>query len=86
MDGYLQETEIENMEEKEREVELIKNIIKTRRELKNVDRNFEYAQDDLVDYYKEMFNAKNITKQRMYLDTDAALKLLEIYTLEEGGQ
>lgn len=51
MDGYLQETEIENMEEKEREVELIKNIIKTRRELKNVDRNFEYAQDDLVDYY-----------------------------------
>ena len=25
--------------------------IKTRRELKNVDKNFEYAQDDLVDYY-----------------------------------
>ena len=44
------------------------------------------AKTDLVDYYKEMFNAKNITEQRMYLDTDAALKLLEIYTLEEGGQ
>lgn len=50
-EGYIKESEIENMEEKEREIELIKNIIKTRRELKNVDRNFEYAQDDLVDYY-----------------------------------
>ena len=50
-DGYMKESEIESMEEKEREVELIKNIIKTRRELKNVDKNFEYAQDDLVDYY-----------------------------------
>ena len=50
-EGYIKESEIENLEEKEREIELIKNIIKTRRELKNVDKNFEYAQDDLVDYY-----------------------------------
>ena len=50
-EGYIKESEIENIEEKEREIELIKNIIKTRRELKNVDKNFEYAQDDLVDYY-----------------------------------
>ena len=50
-DGYMQESEIENMEEREREIELIKNIIKKRKELKNVDKNFEYAQDDLVDYY-----------------------------------
>lgn len=50
-DGYMKESVIENIDEKEREIELIKNIIKTRRELKNVDRNFEYAQDDLVDYY-----------------------------------
>ena len=43
--------EIEDMEEREKEIELIKNIIKTRKALKNVDKNFEYAQDDLVDYY-----------------------------------
>ena len=49
--GYIEESTIENMEEKEREIELIKNIIKTRRELKNVDKNFEYAQENLVDYY-----------------------------------
>ena len=50
-DGYIQENELENLDEREKEIELIKNIIHTRRELKNVDKNFEYAQDDLVDYY-----------------------------------
>ncbi len=51
LDGYMQESELENLDEREKEIELIKNIINTRRDLKNVDRNFEYAQDDLVDYY-----------------------------------
>ena len=50
-EGYMKESELENLDEREKEIELIKNIIHTRRELKNVDRNFEYAQDDLVDYY-----------------------------------
>ena len=51
LDGYMQERALENLDEREKEIELIKNIIHTRRELKNVDKNFEYAQDDLVDYY-----------------------------------
>ena len=51
IDKYIQESEIENIDEREKEIELIKNIINTRREIKNVDKNFEYAQDDLVDYY-----------------------------------
>ena len=51
LDGYMQESELENLDEREKEIELIKNIINTRKELKNVDKNFEYAQDDLVDYY-----------------------------------
>ncbi len=51
VDGYMQENEIETLDEREKEIELIKNIIFTRKEIKNVDKNFEYAQDDLVDYY-----------------------------------
>ena len=51
VDGYMQENEIETLDEREKEIELIKNIIYTRKEIKNVDKNFEYAQDDLVDYY-----------------------------------
>ena len=51
IDGYMQESEVETLDEREKEIELIKNIIFTRKEIKNVDKNFEYAQDDLVDYY-----------------------------------
>ena len=51
IDKYIQESQIENIDEREKEIELIRNIINTRREIKNVDKNFEYVQDDLVDYY-----------------------------------
>ena len=37
--------------EKDKEIELIRNIIKTREELKNDNRNFEFAENGLVDYY-----------------------------------
>ena len=51
VDGYIQEYNIKNLNEKEKEIELIKNIITTRKAIKNIDKNFEYAQDELVDYY-----------------------------------
>lgn len=38
-------------EEKNKEIELVKNIIKTKEELKNNNKNFEFAELDLVDYY-----------------------------------
>ena len=38
-------------EEMNKEIELIKNIIKNREELKNNNKNFEFAELDLVDYY-----------------------------------
>ena len=71
-DGYIKESEIEIIEEREREIELIKNIIKTRRELKNVDRNFEYAQDDLVDYY--IYEMKANQEKLNYLIKMAKMK------------
>ena len=37
--------------EMNKEIELIKNIIKTREELKNNNKNFEFAELDLVNYY-----------------------------------
>lgn len=42
---------IKNRTELDREIELVKNIIKTREELKRNNKNFEYAEFDLVDYY-----------------------------------
>ena len=42
---------IKNRTELDREIELVKNIIKTREELKKNNKNFEYAEFELVDYY-----------------------------------
>lgn len=56
-DYYVREQEIIEKTELEKETELIKCIIKTREELKAANRNFEYAQDDLVDYYTYQIKA-----------------------------
>lgn len=42
---------IRDRSELDREIELVRNIIKTKEELKNNNKNFEYAEFDLVDYY-----------------------------------
>lgn len=49
--GYMREENIENKTEREKEIELIQNIILTKEELKKANKNFEFARDDLVDYY-----------------------------------
>lgn len=54
---YVREKKILEKTEMEREIELIRTIIKTREELKRDNRNFEYAQGDLVDYYTYQIKA-----------------------------
>lgn len=54
---YAKEQKIIEKTEIEKEKELIKNIIETREELKVANCNFEYAQDDLVDYYTYQIKA-----------------------------
>ena len=48
---FVREEKIRGKTEVEREIELIKSIIKTREDLKMNNKNFEYAKEDLVDYY-----------------------------------
>ncbi|MEE0865997.1 MAG: DUF2508 family protein [Clostridia bacterium] len=54
---YVRETKLIEKTEIEKEVELIKTIIKTREELKGNNLNFEYAKGDLVDYYTYQIKA-----------------------------
>ena len=54
---YIKEQKIEEKTEIEKEIELIKTIIKTREELKRDNINFEYAEGDLVDYYAYQIKA-----------------------------
>ena len=54
---YRREFEIKEKTEIEKEIELIRTIIKTREELKSDNKNFEYAKDELVDYYTYQIKA-----------------------------
>ena len=48
---YLLNKMIKGKSEKEREIEMIKSIIETKEKLKIYRNNFEYADDDMIDYY-----------------------------------
>ena len=48
---FQKEQKLKERTELDREIELIRNIIKTREELKSDNKNFEYAELGLVDYY-----------------------------------
>ena len=48
---YIKEIKIKEKNELEKEIDLIKNIIKTREELKQDNKNYEYAEMELIDYY-----------------------------------
>ena len=54
---YIKENKILEKTEIEKEIELIRTIIKTREELKSNNMNFEYAKGDLVDYYTYQIKA-----------------------------
>lgn len=54
---YLMEKMIKGKTEKEKETELIKTIIETKEKLKIARSNFEYAEDELIDYYTYQIKA-----------------------------
>lgn len=54
---YLLEKMIKGKTDKEKEIELMQTIIETKEMLKMAIRNFEYAEDDLIDYYTYQIKA-----------------------------
>lgn len=75
-DGYIREEKIIEKTEIEKEIELIKTIIKTREDLKTANKNFEYAKDDLVDYY--IYQIKANQSKLNYLIKLAKKKGIEV--------
>ena len=73
---YIRETKIIEKTEFEKESELIKSIISTREELKIANKNFEYAQDELVDYYSYKIKANQAKLD--YLIKMAKIKGIEV--------
>ena len=58
---YVRENKIEDKSEDEKNLELIVSIIKTKNELDTAHKNFEYAEEGLIDYYTYQIKA-NQTK------------------------
>jgi len=56
-DEYIKEIKVIEKTEEEKEIELMVSIVKTKKELEVAIHNFEYAQDDLIDYYTYQIKA-----------------------------
>lgn len=54
---YLLEKMIKGKTDKEKEIELMQTIIETKEILNTARSNFEYAEDDLIDYYTYQIKA-----------------------------
>lgn len=58
---YVRENKIQDKREEEKRMELLINIIKTKKDLDDSNNNFEYAENELIDYYTYQIKA-NKTK------------------------
>ena len=58
---YVRENKIQDKSEEEKRMELLINIIKTKKDLDYSNNNFEYAENELIDYYTYQIKA-NKTK------------------------
>lgn len=72
---YIREKAIIEKNEFEKDVELIRSIIKTREDLKIANRNFEFADNDLVDYYVYQIKANQAK-------LDYLIKLAKVHGIE----
>ena len=88
---YLLSKMLKGKSEKERERELMQNIIETKEKLKIARSNFEYAEDNMIDYYIYQIKANQskldylikIAKQKgILLSRDNEVKLRLFYRRE----
>ncbi len=91
MEEYKKEEKIIERNEFQKESDLIKMIIQTKDELKNANKNYEFADSDLIDYY--IYQVKANQAKLDYLIKIAKskginvdfIKDLEFRNLEEAG-
>ena len=81
-EGFIKEIEIEEKTDEERKIDLIKNIIKTKTELRIANKNFEYAEDEMIDYYS--YQIKAIQAKLNYLIKIAKKQEIVLNVIEEA--
>ena len=67
-----------DMNDKDRNIQLISNIIETTKELNKAHNNFEFAEDELIDFYT--YQIKALQSKLNYLTRVAKIKNIELNT------
>ena len=80
-DGYVKEVKIIEKTEEETQIDLIKTIVETKKQLELANKNFEYADGDLIDYYT--FEIKANRAKLDYLLKKAKSKSITIDMINE---
>ncbi len=57
MEDYIKESEIIELNEEDRRNQLLQSILKTQKDLKQAQINFEYAEKELIDFYSYQIKA-----------------------------
>ena len=78
---YIIEKMIKGKTDKEKEVELMRTIIETKEILENARCNFEYAEDEMIDYYTYQIKAHQ--SKLDYLIKIAKRKGMELNRIDE---
>ena len=78
---YLIEKMVKGKTDKEKEVELMRTIIETKEMLKTARCNFEYAEDEMIDYYTYQIKAHQ--SKLDYLIKIAKRKGMELSRIDE---
>ena len=85
---------IKGKTEQEKEIELLKDITETKKKLKNARNNFEYAEEDMIDYYIFQIKAnqskldyliKIAKKKGIILSRNNEMKLRLLFDQEMAG-
>ena len=78
---FVKELKLIEKSEEDLNVELIKSIIKTKIDLKNANKNYEFAASDLIDYY--IYQIKANQAKLDYLIKMAKIKGLNVGFIKE---
>ncbi|HJJ05283.1 MAG TPA: YaaL family protein [Clostridiaceae bacterium] len=78
---YIKETKIKEKNDNERKLELIISIIKTKRKLQDDITNYEFAHDELIDYY--LYNIKANQAKLDYLIKKAKASGISLERINE---
>ena len=92
-EGYIREVKIQEKTEEELNVELLKSIIKTKSDIELLSRNYEFAEEELIDYYLYQIKAnqaklnyllKNAKKKGIVIDMVNEIEIRNLQYLEDS--